>query len=247
MPRSARAHRPLAPARLRLWRRTVGEIFCRRPAAPLALFMLLDREARPALRTPGPWLGRRRARYRAVRISSGCSRIISAVQLCGRRVGARPAALVDHIRSGLLCMRPVFLHAAGRSDLPHVRLAAARLAALMPPSAAPMAGSTPTLLTAASSRCIAFGPAAAMLALIAVSGRGAVTMWGYPLWLFFGLWIVLFARSRSTRARLTRDRRRLGRGVRRTRARLHRRLHGAALLDHRYRAAFFPGDAFAAA
>ncbi len=36
-----------------------------------------------------------------------------------------------------------------------------------------------------------------MIALIAASGRGTVAMWGYPLWLFLGLWIVLAARSRS--------------------------------------------------
>ena len=28
----------------------------------------------------------------------------------------------------------------------------------------------------------------------AVSGRGTVAMWGYPLWLFLGLWLVLVAR-----------------------------------------------------
>jgi len=93
---------------------------------------------------------------------------------------------------------------------------------------------------------IAFGPAVAMLALIAVSGRGAITMWGYPLWLFVGLWIVLFVPNAIDAARL-------------------RRIVPAwaavfvalaivfiadytilPLLDHRYRAAFFPGDALAA-
>ena len=93
---------------------------------------------------------------------------------------------------------------------------------------------------------IAFGPAAAMLALIAASGRGAVTMWGYPLWLFLGLWIVLFVPRTLDAPRL-------------------RRIVGAwsavfvalmlafiadytvlPLLDHRYRAAFFPGDTLAA-
>ena len=27
-----------------------------------------------------------------------------------------------------------------------------------------------------------------------ISGRGAVAMWGYPLWLFLGVWIVMTAR-----------------------------------------------------
>jgi hypothetical protein len=38
---------------------------------------------------------------------------------------------------------------------------------------------------------LAFGPAAVLLAGSALSGRGLITMWGYPLWLFLGLWIVM--------------------------------------------------------
>ena len=45
---------------------------------------------------------------------------------------------------------------------------------------------------------LAFGPGAAAIALSAVSGRGAVAMWGYPLWLYLGPWLVLTARPRST-------------------------------------------------
>jgi hypothetical protein len=41
---------------------------------------------------------------------------------------------------------------------------------------------------------LAFGPCAAVLALSAVSGRGTIAMWGYPIWMFAGLWIVLIAR-----------------------------------------------------
>ena len=76
---------------------------------------------------------------------------------------------------------------------------------------------------------LAFGPGIAMIALTAVSGRGTVAMWGYPLWLFLGLWIVLTARSALDAERLTRDRRRLGRGVHDLCRRLHRQLLGAAL------------------
>ncbi len=89
---------------------------------------------------------------------------------------------------------------------------------------------------------LAFGPGVAMIALTAVSGRGTVAMWGYPLWLFVGLWIVLTVRSALDADRLMRV--------------------GAAWatvfaifvivfvvnytvlpsFDHRYRAVFFPGD-----
>src|SRR4029077_8593625 len=90
---------------------------------------------------------------------------------------------------------------------------------------------------------IAFGPAAAMLALVAASGRGAITMWGYPLWLFCGLWIVLFVPRPLDTARLTR--------VVVTWSAVFAALALAftadytvlPLVDHRYRAAFSPGAA----
>src|SRR4029077_5688021 len=51
---------------------------------------------------------------------------------------------------------------------------------------------------------LTFGPALTMIALAAVTGRGAVAMWGYPLWLFLGLWLVMAARVSFDAARLTR-------------------------------------------
>ena len=51
---------------------------------------------------------------------------------------------------------------------------------------------------------LAFGPAAMTVVVSAVSGRGAIAMWGYPLWLFLGLWIVLYARTALAPARLRR-------------------------------------------
>ncbi len=44
---------------------------------------------------------------------------------------------------------------------------------------------------------LAFGPGLAMIALTAVSGRGTVAMWGYPLWLFVGLWLVMVGARRA--------------------------------------------------
>ena len=93
---------------------------------------------------------------------------------------------------------------------------------------------------------LAFGPGLAMIALIAVSGRGTFAMWGYPLWLFVGLWIVLTLRAALDRARLT-----------------HVIAHWGVvfavfavvflvnysvlpLIDHRYRAVFYPGNTLAA-
>ncbi len=89
---------------------------------------------------------------------------------------------------------------------------------------------------------LAFGPALAMIALIAVSGRGAIAMWGYPLWLFLGLWIVMVARA-------TLDAPRLARIVAAWAAVFTLFVivfvaNYAVLpfFDHRYRAVLFPGD-----
>jgi hypothetical protein len=94
---------------------------------------------------------------------------------------------------------------------------------------------------------LAFGPGLTMIALTAVSGRGAVAMWGYPLWLFVGLWIVMFSRTALDTDRI-------------------RRIVAAwaavfaifvvvfianyavlPFIDHRYRAVLFPGDALGTA
>ena len=94
---------------------------------------------------------------------------------------------------------------------------------------------------------LVFGPALTLLALSLVTGRGTQAMWGFPLWLFLGLWFILFARAALDHPRLA--------------------LIGALWavvfvlsvaafvadylvlpnFDHRYRAAFFPGDLLSAA
>jgi hypothetical protein len=92
---------------------------------------------------------------------------------------------------------------------------------------------------------LAFGPAAATLALSAVSGRGTVAMWGYPLWLFLGLWIVLEAKTALDPPRLAR--------VLAAWAIVFSVFALAFVVnysilpafDHRYRAVFYPGDRLA--
>jgi hypothetical protein len=41
---------------------------------------------------------------------------------------------------------------------------------------------------------LAFGPAVMIVLLSLLTGRNAVALWGYPLWLFLGLWTVINAR-----------------------------------------------------
>jgi len=215
-------------------------------AAAYAAFLIFDRDARRAWRTPGPWLGM------AVALAIASPHLIWLVDndfLPFRYVDARSAparAWYDYLLhpAGFLLGQLAFM-------LPALVIAAVWV---WPRS---MTANTPTYGTIADQGAadafdrrivalLAFGPAVAMLALIAASGRGTVTMWGYPLWIFVGLWIVLVWPN-------ARELRRLRRTV------IAWAIVFAALaiaftadytvlplVDHRYRAAFFPGDALAA-
>jgi hypothetical protein len=50
---------------------------------------------------------------------------------------------------------------------------------------------------------LVFGPCILLLASSLISGRGLITMWGYPFWLFFGLWLVMTARTAMNHDRLS--------------------------------------------
>jgi 4-amino-4-deoxy-L-arabinose transferase-like glycosyltransferase len=115
-----------------------------------------------------------------------------------------------------------------------------------PPPSPPPRGGRDNVFDRRIVTLLAFGPGLAMIVLTAISGRGTVAMWGYPLWLFVGLWIVMVARTTFDADRIARV--------------------GAAwatvfvifivvfvvnyavlpFIDHRYRAVLFPGDALGA-
>ena len=213
-------------------------------AAPYLLFVLFDRDARPgAANARSVARHRARARHRQ-----------PARRLAVRKhfvpfayVDARSAPAShwwDHIR------HPAFF-AAGQIFFMLPALAIAAMFVWPRPTENSPSPSPAEFSADAFDRRIvtllAFGPAAAMLALIAVSGRGAVTMWGYPLWLFLGLWIVLSVPRPLDRRG----------GCRRVVVAWSAVFAALALvfiadytvlplIDHRYRAAFFPGDALAA-
>ena len=89
---------------------------------------------------------------------------------------------------------------------------------------------------------LAFGPGLTMIALTAVSGRGTFAMWGYPLWLYVGLWIVLFAPAAIDTERLTRIAAAWA-GVFTIFVVVFLANYSVLpYFDHRYRAVFFPGD-----
>jgi hypothetical protein len=89
---------------------------------------------------------------------------------------------------------------------------------------------------------LAFGPFATVIAMGFFSGRGAVAMWGYPLWLFLGVWLVLMAQRALTKPMPR---------ILATWAIVFGVLALAFIanyavlprFDHRYRAVFFPGGA----
>jgi hypothetical protein len=207
-------------------------------ATPLVLFLFLDPQARRRVTEPGPWIAA------AVALLIMAPHIIWLIQndfLPLRYAEVRAAPVrgpFDHIfhpaqflGGQLFFLLPALLIAAPllwpRSKTPLV------------PSADAFDRRIVTLL--------AFGPALTVLALTIVTGRGTITMWGYPLWLFLGVWLVLFAPAAFDRVRLGRI------GI----------IWGVVFIclagafaadysvlqhfDHRYRAAFFPGAALSAA
>jgi len=205
-------------------------------AAPLALFLLLDRDARRTLATPGPWIAL------AVALVVVAPHLVWLVQqdfLPFGHVDSRAApsrGLFDHI------LHPVVFAFGQLFFLVPALLIAAALAWPRPkaPAAAAADAFDRRIVT-----LLALGPAAATIVLSAVSGRGTIAMWGYPLWLFLGLWIVLRAKTAIDDARLKRLVT-VWAAVFAVFAVVF--VANYAVLpafDHRYRAAFFPGDRLA--
>jgi len=205
-------------------------------AFPLALCLLLDRDARAALATPGPYLAL------AVALVVMAPHLVWLVRndfLPFTYASARAAptrGLFDHVLhpavfvvSQLVFMAPALLIAA---------------AVIWPRPKAPVAARA----DAFDRRIVAwlaFGPAATTCALSAISGRGTIAMWGYPLWLFLGLWIVLAARSPLEPARLKRIAALWAAVFAIFAATFYASYAVLPAIDHRYRAVFYPGDRLA--
>jgi 4-amino-4-deoxy-L-arabinose transferase-like glycosyltransferase len=205
-------------------------------AAPLALFLLIDRDARKALATPGPWIALVLA---ALIMLPHLIWLVRNDFLPFFYASARAAptrGLLDHVvhplvfaGSQLIFLLPTLLIAAALVwPRPKTTLAAAADAF------------DRRIIT-----LLAFGPAATTIALSVLSGRGTIAMWGYPLWLFLGLWIVLAARTAIEGPRLAR--------IAACWAAVFALfalvfIANYAVLpdvDHRYRAVLYPGDRLA--
>jgi 4-amino-4-deoxy-L-arabinose transferase-like glycosyltransferase len=219
---------------LALW----AKYFVAMLALPFGLFILLDPDARKALARPGPW------------IAVLTALVVMAPHLVWLAdndflpfayadMRAAPArGLFDHV------LRPlVFIGGQMVFMLPAL-LIAVPLVWPRPQAAAsaPRADAFDRRIVA----LLAFGPAASVMALATLSGRGTIAMWGYPLWLFLGLWIVLTAWTAIDATRLRR--------IVAAWAVVFSIFVAAFVVDylvlpgfdHRYRAVLFPGDALAA-
>ncbi len=208
-------------------------------AIPLAIFMLTDRDARRHFATPGPYIAL------AAAIGVMAPHLIWLVQNDFLPFGyaehraVLPRGWYDHLWhpfqfaiSQLFFLVPSLLIA-----LP---LFWPRRAANEPPVVVSADAFDMRIVT-----LLAFGPMATVLALSALSGRGTVAMWGYPLWLFTGLWLVLMARRALDDKRLAK----IGTIWAIVFACLAVAFIGnygvLPQYDHRYRAVLYPGDALA--
>lgn len=205
-------------------------------AIPLALFLLVDREARTALMTPGPYVAA------AVALIVMAPHLVWLVQN-----DFLPFAYAEHRAELARAWYDHLLHP--------LEFAVGQLFFLIPSLliAAPLfwprrKADEPATASAADAYdrrivgWLAFGPLATVLAMSLVSGRGTVAMWGYPLFLFWGVWLVLAAQRALDTRRLARVLAvwafmfaGLGLGFVANYDILPR-------YDHRYRAVFFPGE-----
>ncbi len=207
-------------------------------AAPYALFLLFDRDARRALATPGPWLAL------VLGLAIMTPHLIWLVQ-----TDFLPFAYASTRASPVRGWFDHLLHPAIFTGsqifflLPSFFIAAALL---WPKPRA----RDPVAADAFDRRIVtvlAFGPGLAMIALTAVSGRGTFAMWGYPLWLYVGLWIVLKVQSVLDAVRIARVVSAWAFVFAIFAVVFIVNYSVLPLFDHRYRAVLFPGNTLAAA
>jgi 4-amino-4-deoxy-L-arabinose transferase-like glycosyltransferase len=224
-------------------------------ALPLALFLLIDPRARRCLATPGPYLAA------AVSLVIMAPHLVWLVQndwLPLKYVASRAketSGLIDHLAhpavftaAQLFWLLPAFIIALPlyrRSGQANVIKSEGIKAEETKGGEKKAGGAKADGYDRRIIGLLAFGPAVAVTAGSALSGRGLITMWGYPLWLFLGPWIVMSVAARIDRAAMARTARAWGTV---TACYVLSFVVQYAVLphfDHRYRATLFPGDRLA--
>jgi 4-amino-4-deoxy-L-arabinose transferase-like glycosyltransferase len=150
-------------------------------AVPLALFILIDRDARASMRTAGPYIAA------AVALGIAAPHLVWLVQndfLPLHYVEARatpPRAWYDH------AWRPLEF-ALGQAAwlLPSLAIAANLFVGRRQVSAFSADAFDRRIIA-----LLTFGPCVLLLVTSAITGGKLIGMWGYPFWLFFGLWLML--------------------------------------------------------
>lgn len=206
-------------------------------AAPMAAFMLVDREARQCLKTPGPYIAV------AVALVVTAPHLVWLIKNDFLPLGyveqhaAASRGWYDHLWHPLQFAISQFLF-----TIPALLIAAAlffpRRRAEEEPATFAADAFDRRIVT-----WLAFGPLATVLAIAAVSGRGTIPNWGYPLYLFLGLWLVLMAGRPIAGLRLAR--------ILATWAVVFVCFGLVSIIDyavlphfdHRHRAVLYPGDA----
>ena len=207
-------------------------------AAPLALFLLFDPQARRRLAGPGPWVAA------LVTLAVVAPNLFWLWQHGSQPFGyaearaAAPGGALDHLLHPLQ-----FLGGQLYFLLPALLIAVP----LFWPRAKPEPRERADAFDRRIVTLLAVGPALTLLVFSLITGRATNAMWGFPLWLFLGLWIVVFAPAALDRLRLLRI------------GALWATVFAIFIVafctdylvlpryDHRYRAAFFPGDLLSAA
>jgi hypothetical protein len=164
---------------------------------PLMLFGLFDRDARKSLATPGPWIAV------VVALVVMAPHLVWLIQndfLPFTYADARAMRFKGAI--DYLVKPSRFVLSQLGFILPSLLIAAPylRRSVRAPETAAKSESDKSELQMSANAfdrrivTLLTFGPAAMIALLSLETGRDAVALWGYPLWLFLGLWIVLNAR-----------------------------------------------------
>ena len=189
-------------------------------AVPLAAFLVFDEDARKSLATPGPYIAA------AVALVTMAPHLVWLVQndflpFTYAEHRALPSrGLIDHVWHPLQ-------FALGQAFflVPSVLIA---MPLFFPRRRAEKRGGDAFDRRIVS--WLAFGPIVTVMAMSALSGRGTVAMWGYPLFLFLGLWLVLNAPQKFEAIRVRRVTRCLGGCLRMPRHRIHCQLRDASEL-----------------
>jgi Dolichyl-phosphate-mannose-protein mannosyltransferase len=202
---------------------------------PLLLFMLIDPRARHCLATPGPYIA---AAIGLLIISPHLIWLYHNDWLPLNYAASRAKAgngLFDHFtHPSLFALAQLFWL------LPSIIIALPLLRRPFERDATAADDYDRRILA-----LLAFGPAIALIAASAVSGRGLITMWGYPLWLFLGPWIVVSVSPRIDLTRLARVASVWGAVTAIYVLTFVAQYAVLPQFDHRYRAVLFPGDRLA--